>query len=620
MRITLTSALLTAVIACAAAGHAEAQSAASPSPSPSARPGSITIKIDAHSTFISSSARGPGTVPPEGPGFAAGSPLAPLTPYDTFSTAPLTPGNAVESALYITSQYEGASLRASLTFGAGYVGGSTTAAAYWGESLFATLNPHLGSQLLPYRIVFPTHAGEDDANTFVASILSGSIATRDGRVALQAGWFNLHQSDAFVFTQPALTSVNPAIGFATQETLGNGPPNLDWWQGTGVLPLHGIDGFFKQGLATLEVSDATLPSLPDTSTRLAMASLAIDHGEGTRYSAQAAHVVTAGTPYNEAVLFGSNPTLLVTPQGWLPTSTIGGQQQWIFGLRAAFHASRKVDGVVEYGHSTYGGGKPGNYYHAGAAENVGRVSYGADLYRNEPFYAQALLPYGAPENTWDVTWAWPGQWLKSNYQLINNFPVNINRQGYRLNYAVHGGPLEVKAVWGEFVQIDPITISNAMRTGFVEGFFLPQLDGNATFGRQQQYALWTAWHSRFGDFTFDYANDAIRRPAAVSAPQDFVNYDAPEYVAAFSRRLGAASLGSVAYGRFAMRGSYAQTSTNLDFAQRTLMAGIELQESRSAAVLISARWASFDGLPPAPPNPSPAWAGTLLVLEERVRL
>lgn len=540
----------------------------------------------------------------------------------------MTPGNAIESALYVTSQYDGPSLRASLTFGAGYVGGSTTTASYWGESIFPTLNPHLGAQSLPYRIVFPAHAGVDDGNAFVASILSGSIATRDGRAALQAGWFNLHQSDAFVFAQPALTNVTPAIGFATAESLGSGPPNLDWWQNAQALPLHGIDGFFKQGLATFELTDATLPSLPQTSARLAMASLVIDHGEGTRYSAQVAHVVTAGNPYSEAVLFGSNPTLFVTSQGWLPASTIGGQQQWIAGARAAFHVSRRVDGVLEYGHSTYGesgvahsgSGKPGNYYHAGATENAGRASFGADVYRNEPFYAQTLLPYGAPENTWDVTWAWPGQWLKSNYQVINNFPVNINRQGYRLDYALHGGPLEVKAVWGEFAQIEPITISNAMRTGFVEGFFLPQLDANATLGRQQQYALWTAWHSRFGDFTFDYANDAIRRPAAVSAPQDFVNYDAPEYVAAFSRRLGAATLGSVAVGRFAMRGSYAQLGTNLDFAQRTLMAGVELQESRTAAVLFSARWVSFDGLPAAPLNPSPAWAGTLLVLEERLRL
>src|SRR5579885_2853490 len=79
----------------------------SPSPSASPRANSITVKVDAHSTFVSESTRGPGTVPPEGPVFAAGSPLSPLTPYDVFSSAPFTPGNAAESAIYVTPQYEG---------------------------------------------------------------------------------------------------------------------------------------------------------------------------------------------------------------------------------------------------------------------------------------------------------------------------------------------------------------------------------------------------------------------------------------------------------------------------------------------------------------------------------
>ncbi|MGH7684155.1 MAG: hypothetical protein ACREMT_07420, partial [Vulcanimicrobiaceae bacterium] len=554
------------------------------------------MKADAHSTFISEGTRGPGIVPPEGPGFAAGSPFSPLTPYEVFSSAPFTPGNAVESAVYFMPQYDGPLFRASLTFGAGYVTGSTTTASYWGESLFATLNPHLGSQLLPYRIVFPTHAGQDDGSAFVASILSGSIATRDGNASLQAGWFNLHQSDGFVFTQPALTSVPPEIAFATPETLGSGPPNLDWWQSTNVLPLHGIDGFFKRGIATLELADATLPSLPETSARLEMASLAIDHGEGTRYSADVLHVVTGGKPLAETVLYGSNPTIFVTPQGWLPVSTIGGQRQWIVGFRGAFHVSPSVDGVAEYGHSTYGvdgaNEAAGNYYHAGATKNVRRASFGADVYRNEPYYAQTLLPYGAPENQWSIAWSWPGQWLKSNYQLINDFPVNIDRQGYRLTYALHGGSLEMKAVWGQFAQIAPITISNAMRPGFVDGFFLPQLDVNATLGRQQQYGLWTAWHSPLGDVALDYVNDAMRRPAAVSAPQDFVNYDAPEYVLSLSRKLGAATLGSVSYGRYAMRGSFAQTFTNVDFAERMVVTGVEVQQSRTTAALLSVRWGS----------------------------
>src|SRR5580658_9214746 len=139
-----------------------AQDSASPSPSPSPSPRGFAIGVDAHTTFISEGTRGPGISPPDGPGFAAGSPLSPLTPYDTFSSAPLTPGNAWESAAYFRPSYTTPGLVFSATLGAGYVSGSTTAAAYWGEPLLDTLNPHLGFQQLGFHIVFPTRAGQDD--------------------------------------------------------------------------------------------------------------------------------------------------------------------------------------------------------------------------------------------------------------------------------------------------------------------------------------------------------------------------------------------------------------------------------------------------------------------------
>ena len=79
---------------------ASAMPAASTSPSPAAsaspapRPGSIRWSIDAHTTFVTQGASGPGTRPVEAAGFAAGDPLSPQTPYDVFSSAPLVPGNA----------------------------------------------------------------------------------------------------------------------------------------------------------------------------------------------------------------------------------------------------------------------------------------------------------------------------------------------------------------------------------------------------------------------------------------------------------------------------------------------------------------------------------------------
>ena len=164
---------------------ASASPSASPSPTP--RPGTIRWALDAHTTFVANAAGGPGVAPPEAAGFASGSPLSPLTPYDVLSSAPLVSGNASESALYVRPAYYGRTFDVSLVLGAGFVRGSATNAAHWGESLFAPLNPHLGAQTLPYRIVFPSHAGQDDATAFVASILSGTLASKDGALALKGG-------------------------------------------------------------------------------------------------------------------------------------------------------------------------------------------------------------------------------------------------------------------------------------------------------------------------------------------------------------------------------------------------------------------------------------------------
>lgn len=581
-------------------------------------------------------------MPPEGPGFALGSPLSPLTPYDVFSSAPLVSGDAGESALYLYPAYNGRGFDVALTLGVGYATGSVTNVAYWGESLFSTFNPHLGTQLLPYRIAFPTHAGQDDGSAFAASVLSGRIATKDDALALRAGWFDLAQGDAFTFAQPAVTNVAPAIGMVTAESLGDGVPNLDaWTPSDGVLPLHGLDLVGKRGLASLELADAALPSLPGTGARLQTASLVVDHGEGTRYSADVVHVSTGGEPVATTVLFGSAdglapdpqcPTgtpagILCTPQGQLPMTMIGGQQQTIVGLRATFHLSRTTDGIVEYGRSTYdaqhvaepGTGQAGSYYHAGASRRIGAGSLALDVYRNEAFYATALLPYGVPENVWSVAWSWPGQWLKSNYQVINDFPVNVDRQGYRLKYAVKSGAFDLRASYANFGEIDPITYANALQTGFVDGFFLPQANDAATLGRQHQYGLYAAWHPALGDLSFDYTEDTMHRGYDGSATQDYVSYDTSSYVLAFSRHLATNLLASLGYARYGMRGSFAQGFTNVDFAQRSGIVGLEWAMSRRASLLASLRRNVFGGLPAAPGGLSPDFTNTLFTLEQRYR-
>lgn len=604
--------------------------APAPSASPTAAPGSVTFAGDAHVTFVSQTTRGFGRLGlPEAPGFVAGvSPAAPISPYDTFSSAPMVPGNAAESALYLTPTYHGRALDVSATLGLGTVNGSTTNAAYWGESLFPALNPHLGSQTIGYAVAFPSHPGQDDGGGFAGSVLGGAIATKDGKARLRAGWFDLAQSDGFVFAQPAYQSAIPSTAILPAESLGNGPPTASWWPlAGGVYPLHGVDFTGTMGSTTLEVSDAALPSLPGTGARATLASLVNDRGGGTRYSLDYAHVTTGGTPFPTTILFAQGAPV-VTAQGLLPFGIVGGQRETIFGARAALHVFGFADAVLEYGRSVYaadgvalpGTGRPGNYYHAGLAKTFGRATLALDVYQNDPYYATAILPYGAPENVWSVAWSWPGQWLKSNYQLINNFPVNVDRQGYRLKYALAGGPFEVRAVYANFGQIAPITFTNAQQTGFVDGFFLPQPDNAATLGRQNQCGMWATWHARLADITVDWVEDVMRRAGARGHPLDAVAYVTPEYTVYLSRALAPGALVTLGYAQYFMNGSFSSFAENVDFGQREVFAAAELRESRQASTLISVRRSAFAGFATAPGVEAPDFTGTLVLLEQRIKL
>jgi hypothetical protein len=631
---TLAAATALAALGWALPAGAQSVALPAPSPSPSASPtpppGSITLAGEAHATFVSQNTSGFGTRGlPEAPGFVAGtSPAAPISPYDTFSSAPMTPGDAAESLLTLTPTYHGTFADVAVTFGIGTVNGSTTNAAYWGESLIPALNPHLGSQAIGYAVAFPSHPGHDDGSGFAGSVLSASVATKDGNARLRGGWFDLAQNDGFVFAQPAYQSAIPSLAVLPAESLGNGPPTAAWWTvANGVYPLHGVDFTGTRGNVTLELTDAGLPSLPGTGARLTLASLVDDRGEGTRYSLDVAHVVTGGAPAATTVLFAQGVPVL-TSQGLLPFGTVGGQRETILGARAAFHVFGLADAVLEFGHSIYaaggvalpGTGKPGNYYHAGLAKTVRRVTLAADYYKNEPYYATAILPYGTPENVWSVAWSWPGQWLKSNYQLINNFPVNVDRQGYRLKYTLAGGPFELRAVYANFGQIEPITITNAEQTGFVDGFFLPQADNAATLGRQNQYGLWATWHARAADVTVDWVEDVMRRGAAPGHGIDAVSYVTPEYSIYLSRALTPDALVTLGYAQYFMNGSFSSTATNVDFGQREVWAGLELRESPHLSTLVTVRRSAFAGYATVPGIAAPDFTGTLLLLEQRIKL
>ena len=634
---------VTLALGLALGANASAQSTSNPGPSPAPATSSAPAPIatttpralglhavtDLSATFIDQSTNGPGRVGPEAAGFIAGLPLAPNTPYDLFSSAADVPGVAGIGQLLTTATYGAKAFDASVTGGFGYVNGSVTNAAFWGESLFPTLNPHLGMQALPYAIAFPLHAGGDDATAFRASITQGRIATADGALQVRGGWFDLAQTDRFVFAQPALTNVNPAIAFAPAESLGNGPPNLDsWTQVATQLPLHGIDAVGKRGDATLELTSAALPSLPGESARMTMGSIVLDRGEGTRFSADLVHVATGGLAFVTTVPFGANPAYVTTPQGMLPTSTLDGQRQTVAGLRGAFHVSPAggLDGVVEIGRAWYDASdaalprtaKPGGFYHAGLVKTQGRVTASVDVYRMEPRYATVILPYGVAENQWSAAFAWPGQWLKSNYQLIDNSVLGVNRQGYRFRYFVDKGPLEVHLEYVDLRQIEPETTATAEETGFIDGYYLPQAPGGATFGRQKRFGFWSAWHPAFGDLSLDIVDDELFRPAAAGFPLDGVSYEVPQAVLTFSRHVSPNAIVSAGLGRYAIDGRFSEP---IDFSQRVFLAGVELAETPRTSLLVNLRRSAFGGISTAPAaGISPDFTGTAIVVEQRLHL
>jgi hypothetical protein len=606
-----------------------ASPAASPAPTASPRPLGWRLGGRFEGTFVDQHTAGPGQSPPEAYDFERGSPLAPNTPYDLLSSAPQVPGVAGIGELFSTIAYGTRAFDISADLAAGYVDGSITNAAYWGENLVPTLNPHVGSQALPYAIAFPTHPGQDDGSVFRLSVLGGTIATADGNLHLRGGWFDLAQTDRFVFAQPALTSVNPAIAYAPAESLASAPISAAFWQpDSSALPLHGIDVVGRGGDAQVELTDAALPSLPGESAILRMASLVVDDGNGTRLSAQVLHATTSGALFETTLPYGIDPNFLVSPQGVLPTSFLSGQRQTLAGLRGAFHIEPKwgLDGVVEIGRSWYdanpvirpGTEAPGGFYHAGVAEKRGRVTATFDEYRMEPRYAPMILPYGVAENQWSAAFAWPGQWLKSNYQLIDNSILGINRQGYKVGYALDGGPVEIHAAYTDLRQIDPETTLTSTQAGFVDGFYLPQSPDAATLGRQKRYALWTAWHPAFADVTLDVVDDTLYRPFDTGHVIDGVSYEVPQAVLTLSRKLSENVTAAAGIGRYAMKGAFAEP---IDFAQRLYFAGAQVRESARESLSLTFRRTIFDGITTFPPAKSgPNYTGSAIIVEQRITL
>jgi hypothetical protein len=605
---------------------AASQIAASPAPTATPQP-RFAVSINGSNVFIDQAAGGPGTTPPEGPVFARGLPVSPMSPYDWFSAAPVTPGVAGVAQYELSATYHAAGFDTSTTFGIGGVTGSTTNAAYWSEPLIPNLNVHALSRQVPYAIVFPTHAGQDDASVLNASLLGVSIAAPDGSWNVRGGYFNLAQTDRFVFAPPAITSVTPSLGVVTPESLGSGMSAIDAWPTSpATLPLLGADASIKYQSASMELTDALLPSLPNTNVRLTMGSLVDDRGDFGRYSAQIAHLWTTGDPISTTTYFGVDPVTYDTAQGRLFTSTLQNQEQTIAGARAFFHPFPKWDALVELGRAWYQAGlvshpgtsQYGNYEHFSLARHIGSDTATIEYHRFDPTYATVILPYGIPENIWSIAWSWPGVWLKSDYQMVDNSTIGANRAGFHFRYDHPGRGLELHASYGDWRQLVPETVANALQDGFVDGFFLLQHNGFGTYGHDRQVGLYAAWHLLRDDVAFDGVEDYLDRNADLGQAIDTVAMRAPQMVLSWTHRFNGKLLTVGGYGRFEMVGTWA--TTPVDGIYGVGFAGVQFATGPKTALLVEARRYALVGLPSVRDGLPPTMRGTALVVDQRIGL
>ena len=566
-------------------------------------------------------------MPPEGHEFARGSPISPMSPYDWFSSAPVTPGVAGIAQYELSGTYHATGVDFAATFGIGGLTGSTTNALYWSEPLIANLNDHDLSRVVPYAIGFPTKAGEDDASVSSASLLNASAAAANGTWKVQGGYFNLTQSDRFVFAPPPITSAVPSVGVQAAETLGPGMPSIDAWSASpSSLPLLGVDGVWRQGDATLELTDALLPSPAETNVRLTMGSLVLDRGDYGRFSIQLAHLWSTGDPILSTSYFGTNQTIYPSSLGRFYTSTLANQVETITGARAFFHPSKGWDALAELGRASYDAGLVtypgtshyGEYEHFSLARHLGDDLVTFEFHRFDPTYATMILPYGIPENIWSVAWSWPGVWLKSTYQLVDNSVIGANRAGYHVRYDHNAKDVEFHASYGDWRQLVPETFANASQVGFVDGFFLLQKNGFATYGRDQQVGLYVAWHLPHDDLAFDAVDDYLSRPADPGQPIDAVATQSPQVVLSWSHHFSKKLLAVGGYGRYEAVGTWALTP--VDAIYGVGFAGVQFATGPKTALLVEARRYGLVGLPSMPGGLPPTMHGTAFIVDQRIKL
>ena len=507
----------------------------SPSPAPANKVSRLHVAVDSYTSGTNQQFVGPGVNgAAEIPNFASGGPLAPAVPYDFFSGAPTTTGEAITQDLIVTPTYRLLNdLDVSASFGYGSIGGSGNVGAYWGDSTMPTINPHLGSQAGTVDPFFATHNGQDSVNATRVSVLSGAISLHDGRGQLSGGWFDLKQTVPFVMYQAPWTNTPTQLAPQLLQSIGDGTPAVDVFRGdTDVLPLHGYDAWGKSNAFTFEISNADLPAMPGNVARESSLSGIYQTGD-VKFSAEAAHLMESG-PVSARVLFGGSPAIALDGSIMVPTSTVLGQRMAIEGVGAAFPIAT-ADADLRYGHSCYAADNvaigaasctSGNYYYAKFHQGFSKFDVALEFVRFEPQYAPALLSYGTVENVWSAPFAFPGTWLKGDYSFVDTSQFGANRQGLRASTTFLIAGVETRLAVGRYAQVTAYDLATGSQPGFVEPSFSPQLTTQGVIGTETHADAWFTWHPAIVDVTLELSDVITNRYAPAGRPQDGIAIDA----------------------------------------------------------------------------------------------
>jgi hypothetical protein len=606
-----------------------AQTAPSPAPSPSATPkppSKFNLKLETYTSATNQQMVGPGTTPIEGPAFAQGGALAPGTPYDFFSGAPLVTGQGTTQDFLIKPSYAlDDATDISATFGYGSASGTGNVVNYWGDATMPTINPNLGSRAFTLVPAFPTHNGADAVNATRLSVLSGSLVNHFGYGALTVGYFNLHQNVGWAFAQPPWTSSAFEVVPQLPQSIGDGPPQVDVLkEGAEILPLQGADLWAKDDLATFEVATGNLPAPYGTSANFLTGSAILDHGDGLAYSLQLSGLTTVG-PETARVLFGSGASVT----DGVPQSTVYDQHMFVGGVGATVPLGGS-DAELRYGHSCYSASEgaavsnrtctSGNFYYAKVHHGFAHFDLALEGERFEASYAPAILDYGVIQNVWTYPAAFPGTYLRGDYQFVDNSQVGPNRQGGKLSTTFILSGVEVRLAVAGYTQIQPLDLSSAFTAGFVEPYFLPQNVPNGTLGNEIHYEGWFNYHAKFADVTLDLSQVNTSRAAPSGSPGDNVSMSYPSAVFSLARPFGPKVSGAAGVGRYGLNGQFDATGTdNASLTQNVVFAGVQLRSNATSGYGLEYRLYSVSGNPTIPGAPSPAFHGPQFEFYQRFR-